>query len=82
MAEADVNSKKLPPVKKALQDAVNVVNQKRQALEAAKRKTADTVPLAKLLRWLPPAVDGVVTPPFDSVTTSTSKPASAPASPG
>jgi hypothetical protein len=80
VAEADVNSKKLPPAKKAVQDAVNVVTQKRQALDTAKKKTSDTVPLAKLLHWLPPAVDGVVTPPFDSVAAPASKPASPPAS--
>ena len=71
VAEEDVKSKKLPPLKKTLQDAVAAVNQKRQALEAAKQKTADTVPLAKLFHWLPPAVDGVVTLPTDSA----SKPA-------
>ena len=64
------------PIRKELQDALRAQADKKAAQDALLRKTVD-VPLKKVFRWLPPAVDGVVTLPPD--TPAAPKPASAPA---
>ena len=66
---ADLNTK-LTAAKKTQQDAATALNRKKNALDAARAAARlEPVPLLKLFRWLPPAVDGVVTLPPDAAST-------------
>ena len=71
----DIDDKRAPAAQKALQDAQNVLGGKMAELGKVRNEPLAIVPLGRLCRWLPPAVDGVVTLPPDPA----SKPASAPA---
>jgi hypothetical protein len=72
----DDAQRRAAPIRQELQNALRALADKTAAQNGILNRTVD-VPLKKLFRWLPPAVDGVVTLPLD--TPPLPKPASAPA---